>query len=58
MSQTEMKPHWKCGECGYILQAGTPPKTCPECRQEGEFKDVTGYIPECGCPGQGDPRLK
>ena len=58
MSQTEKKTHWKCGTCGYTLEAATPPKTCPECRQECEFKDVTCYIPECGGPGQVDPRLK
>jgi rubrerythrin len=58
MSQTEMKTQWKCGTCGYTLEAATPPKICPECRQECEFKNVTCYIPGCGGPGQVDPRLK
>jgi rubrerythrin len=58
MSQTEMKAHWKCGTCGHILEAAAPPQICPECRQKCEFKNVTCYIPECGGPGQVDPRLK
>ncbi len=58
MNQPESRTFWKCGTCGYTLEATTPPKTCPECRQECEFKDITCYLPECGGPGQVDPRLK
>lgn len=48
--------YWKCGECGYTLQAKTPPDTCPSCNEQCEFKDVTCYTPECGFKGI-DPKL-
>lgn len=50
------KPHWKCGECGYVLQAQSPPDKCPSCDKQCEFADVTCYAPECGFKGV-DPRL-
>ena len=48
---------WKCSKCGHTLEAPAPPENCPECREACEFKDVTCYLPECGGPGQTDPRL-
>lgn len=58
MSQPEVQPYWKCSNCSFVLQAATPPDLCPECRGQCEFKDVTCYLPECGGPGNPDPRLK
>jgi rubrerythrin len=49
--------YWKCGSCGFLLTAATPPNTCPACNKECEFKNVTCYTPECGGPGNIDPRL-
>ena len=48
MSQPEEKTFWKCGHCGFTVEGDNPPKTCPSCRQECEFKNVTCYLPECG----------
>ena len=49
--------YWKCGGCGYTLTAATPPNTCPSCNEDCEFKNITCYTPECGGPGNIDPRL-
>jgi len=49
--------YWKCGECGFLLTAATPPNTCPNCGKLCEFKNVTCYTPDCGGPGNIDPRL-
>lgn len=49
--------YWKCGDCGYLLTAPAPPGECPECKAKDSFKNVTCYIPECGGPGNIDPRL-
>lgn len=49
--------YWKCGRCGYLLSAARPPDTCPACHEKCEFKNVTCYTPECGGPGNIDPRL-
>ena len=57
MSAMEMQAHWKCTECGYTMAAAKPPETCPECKKACEFKDVSCYLPECGGPGNVDPRL-
>ena len=57
MSAMEMKAHWKCIECGYTMEAAKPPEACPKCKKSCEFKDVTCYLPECGGPGNIDPRL-
>jgi len=48
---------WKCEECGYLLNAAVPPETCPSCKKKCLFKNVTCYTPECGGPGNIDPRL-
>ena len=49
--------YWKCGSCGFLLTAATPPDTCPGCNKKCEFKNVTCYTPDCGGPGNIDPRL-
>jgi rubredoxin len=48
---------WICSECNYVLEAEIPPKSCPECKKECLFNDVTCYIPECGGPNNLDSRL-
>jgi len=47
---------WKCKDCGYNIQAETPPEECPSCEKKCEFVDVSCYIPECGNTGS-DSRL-
>lgn len=49
--------YWKCGSCGFLLTAATPPNICPGCNNKCEFKNVTCYTPDCGGPGNIDPRL-
>ncbi len=49
--------YWKCGSCGYLMTATMAPTTCPSCKKDCEFKNVTCYTPECGGPGNIDPRL-
>ena len=51
------KTYWKCSNCGYLITAGAPPDTCPSCSQKCNFLNVTCYTPECGGPGNIDPRL-
>jgi len=58
MTPTEPQPHWKCIDCGFVLQGATPPEVCPSCQGRCEFTNVTCYLPECGGPGNIDPRLK
>lgn len=50
-------PFWKCLECGNTIRLPNPPETCPSCKQKCAFKDVTCYTPDCGGPGNIDPRL-
>lgn len=38
---------WKCSNCGYELQAETPPDTCPSCKVKCEFLDNACYTPDC-----------
>ena len=57
MSTMEMKAHWKCTKCGYTMAADGPPETCPQCKENCEFKDVSCYLPDCGGSGNIDPRL-
>jgi rubrerythrin len=52
-----MNPFWKCGGCGNTVQAPAAPETCPSCKEKCVFKDVTCYTPDCGGPGNIDPRL-
>ena len=49
--------HWKCGDCGFLVTTATPPGECPRCKKKCEFLNVTCYTPECGGPGNIDPRL-
>jgi rubredoxin len=53
----EAKNWWKCSNCGYTLQADTPPETCPSCKEKCNFVDATCYTPECGGPGNIDPQI-
>ena len=48
---------WKCSNCGFTFGADTVPDRCPSCKQACTFSDVTCYIPDCGGPGNIDPRL-
>jgi rubredoxin len=43
--------------CGYTFGADVPPDKCPSCKETCSFQDVSCYIPECGGPGNIDPRL-
>ena len=49
--------YWKCQKCGYTITAPGPPEVCPECNQNCDFRNITCYTPECGGPGNIDPRL-
>jgi len=49
--------YWKRGNCGELITSATPPNTCPACNQTCEFKNITCYTPDCGGPGNIDPRL-
>lgn len=53
----EAKNWWKCSDCGYTLQAQTPPEVCPSCKHKCIFVDATCYTPECGGPGNVDPQI-
>ncbi len=48
---------WKCGKCGYTLEADVPPEQCPSCKEKCEFLDTTCYTPDCP-PGGVDTRIK
>ncbi len=48
---------WQCTHCGYTFGAETTPEKCPSCQQVCTFNNVTCYIPDCGGPGNIDPRL-
>jgi rubredoxin len=52
-----MAPHWKCGNCGNTIQAIKAPEQCPSCKEKCQFMDVSCYTPDCGGPGNIDPRL-
>jgi rubredoxin len=49
--------YWKCRECRLLITAANPPELCPICNKKCPFVDVTCYAPECGGPGNIDPRL-
>jgi rubrerythrin len=49
--------YWKCSKCGFLLTAEKPPRACPSCKQTCEFLNATCYTPECGGPGNLDPRI-
>ena len=49
---------WKCSSCGYTFQAqAPPPEACPSCKEKCAFVDATCYTPECGGPGNVDPKI-
>jgi hypothetical protein len=58
MAQAESRAYWKCKTCNFTIYASVPPDTCPVCRNQCKFKDITCYLPECGGPAYIDPRLK
>ena len=49
--------YWKCGKCNFTFTAPSPPEKCPECDETCDFLNITCYTPECGGPGNIDPRL-
>ncbi len=49
--------YWRCTGCGFTITASTLPDSCPECGNRDGFNNITCYIPECGGPGNIDPRL-
>jgi rubrerythrin len=49
--------YWKCSNCGFTFTAPKPPDVCPECGEKCVFNNVTCYTPDCGGPGNIDPRL-
>lgn len=49
--------YWKCYNCGFLITSANPPSVCPECGERCNFIDVTCYLPDCGGPGNIDPRL-
>ncbi|MBN1277974.1 MAG: hypothetical protein JXA35_10835 [Deltaproteobacteria bacterium] len=49
--------YWKCSNCGFTMTTNSPPETCPDCKHKCEFVNITCYTPECGGPGNIDPRL-
>jgi rubrerythrin len=49
--------YWRCSNCRYTITAARPPDECPSCHQKADFQNITCYTPECGGPGQIDPRL-
>jgi rubredoxin len=50
-------PSWRCSNCGYTLEADTPPEECPSCKGKCEFVDNTCYTPDCGFQGT-DKRVR
>jgi rubrerythrin len=49
--------HWKCGQCNFTFTAPSLPEQCPGCGEKCDFLNVTCYTPDCGGPGNIDPRL-
>ena len=49
--------YWACTNCGYQIQATSPPEHCPGCEQSCIFNNVTCYRPECGGEQNIDPLL-
>ena len=49
--------YWKCSSCGFLMTAEKPPRACPSCKETCEFLNATCYTPECGGPGNVDPRI-
>ena len=49
--------HWKCGKCNFTFTARSLPEKCPVCDEKCDFLNITCYTPDCGGPGNIDPRL-
>jgi len=49
--------YWECSKCGFLITAAEPPGACPSCTENCAFINVTCYTPDCGGPGNVDPRL-
>lgn len=50
-----MANKWRCGSCGYRLEADAPPEQCPGCREKCDFIDENPYIGvEVGGPATGE----
>jgi len=49
---------FKCSKCGYTLEIDMPPEQCPSGKENCVFMDTTCYTPDCGGPGNIDPRIK
>lgn len=56
-SQGCTNAYWKCGNCSRIVNSQMPPTQCPVCNEVCDFKNITCYTPDCGGPGNIDPRL-
>jgi len=51
-----MANHWRCGNCGYRLEADSPPEYCPGCKEACDFIDDNRYVPvDEGGPEGPDP---
>ncbi len=40
-----MANRWRCGNCGYRVEAPAPPERCPGCRETCDFIDDNRYVP-------------
>ncbi len=49
--------YWKCSNCHFTITAAKPPDVCPQCQETCGFINITCYTPDCGGPGNIDPRL-
>ena len=51
-----MANRWRCGNCGYRLDADKPPEYCPSCKEACDFIDDNRYVPvDEGGPEGSDP---
>ncbi len=51
-----MSNRWRCGSCGYRLEADEPPERCPGCKEACDFIDDSRYVPiEEGGPEGPEP---
>ena len=39
-----MANKWRCGNCGYRLEADVPPEKCPGCGEKCDFIDDNPYV--------------
>ena len=57
LRKEEAKNYWMFDECNYVFEAETPPDKCPDFHAKCTFMNVSCYIPDCGGPGNYDPKL-